>query len=82
MTPAVDGCSSTCHLPTSDVIHQMTTSTTSYRFHAKDIDATVAEMSARGVQFIEPIREEDWGRVTSFELPGGGPILLYQSNYK
>jgi hypothetical protein len=51
-------------------------------FSCDDIDATIAEMTARGMTFNEGIREEEWGRVTSFDLPGGGPILLYQPKYK
>lgn len=51
-------------------------------FSCDDIDATVAELASRGVTFNEPIRREEWGRVTSFDLPGGGPILLYQPSYK
>ncbi|MEX2227422.1 MAG: VOC family protein [Dehalococcoidia bacterium] len=51
-------------------------------FSCDDIDATVAEMSQRGVIFNQPVAEEDWGRVTSFDLPGGGPIPLYQPKYK
>ena len=51
-------------------------------FSCEDIDATVAEMTERGVRFNEPIREEQWGRATSFDLPGGGPILIYQPKYR
>lgn len=50
-------------------------------FSCEDIDAAVAELTERGVQ-LEPIRAEEWGRVTSFELPGGGPVQLYQATYK
>jgi catechol 2,3-dioxygenase-like lactoylglutathione lyase family enzyme len=50
-------------------------------FFCNDIDATMAELRGRGVAFTE-IVEEDWGRVTTFELPGGGPIQLYQPKYK
>jgi catechol 2,3-dioxygenase-like lactoylglutathione lyase family enzyme len=50
-------------------------------FYCDDIDASVAELEARGVVFAGPLREEEWGRVTSFELPGGGPVQLYQPKY-
>lgn len=50
-------------------------------FSCDDLDAAMAEMSARGVE-LAPVREEEWGRVTSFTLPGGGPVLLYQPRYK
>ena len=51
-------------------------------FSCEDIEASVAELSERGVRFNGEIREEEWGRVTSFDLPGGGPILLYEPKYK
>ena len=63
-----------CH-PSDHAHHEVS-------FSCDDIEATMAEMTARGVRFNEPVREEEWGRVTSFDLPGGGPILLYQAKYK
>jgi hypothetical protein len=51
-------------------------------FSCDDIDATMREMSGRGVEFTQPVREEEWGRVTSLEIPGGGPLLLYEPKYK
>jgi catechol 2,3-dioxygenase-like lactoylglutathione lyase family enzyme len=51
-------------------------------FSCDDIDKTMAELTARGVKFKEDVREEEWGRVTTFDLPGGGPIQLYQPKYK
>jgi catechol 2,3-dioxygenase-like lactoylglutathione lyase family enzyme len=49
-------------------------------FYCDDIDATVVELKAKGVT-MAPIREEEWGRVTEFELPGGGPVELYEPKY-
>jgi hypothetical protein len=49
-------------------------------FFCDDLDATMADASKRGVAF-GPVVEEDWGRVTTFELPGGGPVQLYQAKY-
>ena len=50
-------------------------------FYCDDLDVTMAEATERGVEF-SPIVEEDWGRVTTFELPGGGPVRLYQPTYR
>jgi len=50
-------------------------------FSCDDLDATMAELRGRGVTFSEPVVEGEWGRVTSFDLPGGGPIQLYQPKY-
>jgi len=49
-------------------------------FYCDDIEATVADLKAKGVA-LAPIREEEWGRVTAFELPGGGPVELYEPKY-
>jgi catechol 2,3-dioxygenase-like lactoylglutathione lyase family enzyme len=50
-------------------------------FYCEDIEATMAELSSRGVEFTAPLREEEWGRVTEFELPGGGQVELYEPKY-
>jgi catechol 2,3-dioxygenase-like lactoylglutathione lyase family enzyme len=50
-------------------------------FYCEDIEATMAELSSREVEFTAPLREEEWGRVTEFELPGGGPVALYEPKY-
>jgi catechol 2,3-dioxygenase-like lactoylglutathione lyase family enzyme len=42
-----------------------------------DIDATVADLHAKGVR-TEPIHEERWGRVTQLSLPSGDRLGLYQ----
>jgi hypothetical protein len=46
-----------------------------------DVDATVAEWTGRGVVFEGPVSDERWGRVTSFRLPGGGRIGLYEARH-
>jgi hypothetical protein len=63
-----------CH-PSERAFHEVS-------FSCDDIDAAMAEMTARGVRFNGPVREEEWGRVTSFDVPGGGPVLLYQPKYR
>src|ERR687896_777819 len=37
-----------------------------------DINATVAELKDKGVEFTEPVSDEGWGLLTAFALPGGG----------
>ena len=46
-----------------------------------DIQATVAELRAKGVEFSRPIAEERWGSVTAIALPGGGEIGLYEPKH-
>lgn len=46
-----------------------------------DIDATVRELTARGVEFVSEITDEGWGRLTAFRLPGGGVMGLYEPRH-
>jgi catechol 2,3-dioxygenase-like lactoylglutathione lyase family enzyme len=43
-----------------------------------DLERTVAELTARGVEIVKPVQEERWGLLTSIRLPGGGEVGLYQ----
>ena len=51
-------------------------------FECKDIDKTVDELKSRGVQFVQDIKDEGWGRLTSFRMPGGLEADLYEPRYK
>jgi hypothetical protein len=46
-----------------------------------DVDATVAELTGKGVQFEAPVSDEGWGRVTTIRLPGGGRVGLYEARH-
>jgi catechol 2,3-dioxygenase-like lactoylglutathione lyase family enzyme len=46
-----------------------------------DVEATVAELAAKGVEFAEPISDEGWGRRTTIRLPGGGLLGLYEPRH-
>ena len=41
-----------------------------------DIDATYAELAARGVPFAGPVKEEFWGRFATFTDPDGNGWVL------
>lgn len=45
-----------------------------------DVDAEIARLTALG-RACDPIREERWGRLTSFTLPGGGKLAMYQPKH-
>ena len=49
-------------------------------FMCDDIKKTVAQLEKKGVQFA-PIQEAGFGLLTSFELPGGGPLGIYQPRH-
>ena len=46
-----------------------------------DLDATMAELGARDVEFTRPVEEARWGRVTALRLPGGGEVSLYEPRH-
>jgi catechol 2,3-dioxygenase-like lactoylglutathione lyase family enzyme len=50
-------------------------------FYCDDLEATIETLRARGVEFRGGIREEEWGRVTRFLVPGGDEVELYQRKY-
>lgn len=46
-----------------------------------DLDATIAELRAKGVEVDEKIEQASFGRVTSIAVPGAGSMLLYQPRH-
>lgn len=46
-----------------------------------DLDATVAELGAKGVELARPITNQPWGASTAIKLPGGGQLGLYQPRH-
>src|SRR5262245_2662742 len=50
-------------------------------FYCDDIEQTVAELAARGVEFTDRITDRGYGLVTHFKLPGNFQVQLYQPRY-
>ncbi len=50
-------------------------------FYCNDIESTVAELLARGVEFTGPTTETEWGTATSFKAPGDLEIVLHEPGY-
>jgi hypothetical protein len=46
-----------------------------------DIEATVTELSGKGVDFTGPVVDAGYGLMTMLRLPGGGEIQLYQAKH-
>ncbi len=46
-----------------------------------DIEATTAELQAKGVELTRPVNDEGWGLVTAIALPGGGELGLYEPRH-
>jgi len=68
-----------CH-PT-DPIAGPPSGTSDISFYTDDIESTVAELTARGVQITGPVANHGYGLVTHFIAPGGFQIQLYQPTY-
>ena len=50
-------------------------------FICDDVEATVKDLTAKGVEFTEGVSEERWGRLTRFRLPGGGEVGMYEPRH-
>jgi catechol 2,3-dioxygenase-like lactoylglutathione lyase family enzyme len=46
-----------------------------------DIEATVRELEAKGVEITSPIADEGWGLLASIALPGAGEIGVYEPRH-
>src|SRR4051794_18198180 len=50
-------------------------------FYCDDIHQTVAELTGRGVEFTDAVRDVGYGLATHFRVPGGFAVQLYQPHY-
>ena len=50
-------------------------------FYCDDIEATVAGLKKKGVEFTQGIEDHGYGLVTYFSVPGSFKIQLYQPRY-
>lgn len=46
-----------------------------------DINATIAELRAKGVEFTGEVQNAGFGLVTAIKLPGGGELGLYEPRH-
>jgi hypothetical protein len=50
-------------------------------FYCDDVNATVATLKARGVEFVDEVADRGYGLVTHFKMPGDFAVQLYQPKY-
>jgi catechol 2,3-dioxygenase-like lactoylglutathione lyase family enzyme len=50
-------------------------------FMCHDVERTVEELEAKGVEFVAPIADEGFGLMTRFKVPGAGELGLYQPKH-
>ena len=55
--------------------------THSISFYCDNIEGTVADLKGRGVEFTRPVVDAGFGLITSFRMPGGVEVDLYQPRY-
>jgi catechol 2,3-dioxygenase-like lactoylglutathione lyase family enzyme len=47
-----------------------------------DLDRTMAELTAKGVEFVGEVRDEGWGITTQMKVPGAAALMtVYQPKY-
>jgi catechol 2,3-dioxygenase-like lactoylglutathione lyase family enzyme len=46
-----------------------------------DIEATVAELEAKGVELTRPVSDEGFGLMTAMRVPGGDELGLYEPRH-
>ena len=51
-------------------------------FYCDNIETTVKELKAKGVEFTKPVEDHGYGFVTFFKAPGNFEVQLYQPKYK
>jgi catechol 2,3-dioxygenase-like lactoylglutathione lyase family enzyme len=65
--------------------HEGTAGSTDQQFDVSlmcdDLDATVAQLTAKGAEFSGAVRDQGWGRTIRLKVPGAGDMTLYQPKY-
>lgn len=70
--------------PTSDDRGGETWSTSQHHeisLMCDDVEATVSELTAKGVEFTRDIRDDGFGLTTMLKVPGAGEMMLYQPRH-
>jgi catechol 2,3-dioxygenase-like lactoylglutathione lyase family enzyme len=69
-----------CH--PADPEEGATSGTHNISFYCDDIEKTVKELKAKGVEFTRPVEDHGYGLVTFFKVPGDFEVQLYQPRYQ
>jgi catechol 2,3-dioxygenase-like lactoylglutathione lyase family enzyme len=57
------------------------TPTTELYLMCPDVGATRADLETRGVEFVAPVTEQGFGKLTRFRVPGYGELGLYEPRH-
>ena len=65
--------------------HEGATGSTEQQFDVSlmcdDLDATMAELTAKGARFTGGVSDQGWGLSVRLKVPGAGDLTLYQPKY-
>jgi catechol 2,3-dioxygenase-like lactoylglutathione lyase family enzyme len=50
-------------------------------FYCDDIKKTVAELKAKGVEFLDNVQDAGYGLIAHFKMPGNIQVQLYEPRY-
>jgi catechol 2,3-dioxygenase-like lactoylglutathione lyase family enzyme len=70
-----------CHPADESGEHGQPSGTHDISFYCDDIEKTVEELTARGVEFTNGIEDVGYGVATYFKMPGDLRVQLYQPHY-
>lgn len=69
-------------LPAAELaIHPVTESRQELYLMCDQLEATMAELEAKGASFDRPPRDAAWGRLVTMTIPGGTQLELYQPSH-
>lgn len=70
-------------LPPAEIAVHPTDGESSHELYlmCDDVEATVARLRGRGVEFDGGVTDQGWGRLTTIRLPGGGRLGLYEPRH-
>jgi catechol 2,3-dioxygenase-like lactoylglutathione lyase family enzyme len=51
-------------------------------FMCHDIHQAMAELGAKGVEFLAPVSDQGYGLFTRFKVPGAGEVVLYEPRHR
>lgn len=70
-------------LPPAEIaVHPGDSESHEFYLMCDDVTATREELSAKGVEFTQPISDQGWGLMTTLRLPGGGELGLYEPRHE
>jgi catechol 2,3-dioxygenase-like lactoylglutathione lyase family enzyme len=69
-----------CH-PTETEQGEVPSGTAHISFYCDDLQKTVTELKAKGVEFTAGVTDAGYGLITHFKVPGGFTVQLYQPRY-